>query len=320
MALTISACSLTQPQGQAPPSPAGTPSPSPSPAALKITSATFHSGEVGVDYSAVTLNGVGGVTPYTWTVSAGAMPSGLTISTNGTVSGTPKAAGTFHFTLQLADSAGANVKVAKSLGIARALRATLTPGCATQCLVEVGCVSVCGTFGKLTGGVGPFTYTSLGNIPPGVHLSGLALAGTFSSPGTRYWSFTVNITDSLGAHTVISPSFNVFPHLTFTGGSCVGTGTCVAPLQYTVGVSETPGVKVAGWTGGKTCGANGQSICPAPHFSASVQGGVVTVTVGPAVAPNLSTTGAFKLSLSDQFPCGPGVNCSATATLSVDLR
>ena len=306
MALTISACSLTQPQSEPPPSPAGTPSPSPSPAALKITSATFHSGEVGVDYSAVTLNGVGGVTPYSWTVSAGSMPAGLTISTNGTVSGTPKAAGTFRFTLQLADAAGGNVKVVKSLGIARALKATLIPGCAVQCLVEVGCVSVCGKFGTLAGGIGPFTYSSLGNIPAGVHLNGLALAGTFTA-GARYSTFTVNVTDSFGAHTSVSPSFNVFPHLTFTGSTCTGTGMCTASLQYNVGVSETPTVKVGAWTGSS----------PAPPIVAAVSGGFVNITVGPAAS--VPKIGTFKLILSDQFPCGPGVNCSVTAILNVNL-
>ena len=277
-------------------------------------SATFHSGEVGIAYADVTLNAIGGITPYTWSVSAGVMPLGLAISANGTVNGTPKSAGTFHFTLQVADSAGATAKAPKSLGIARALKATLVPACANQCLVEVGCASVCGTFGTLSGGVGPFSYATLGNVPPGVHLNGLTLAGTFSTPSTRFWAFTVNVTDAFGAHTSLSPIFNVFPHITFSVGSpCSGTTTCSATLHYAVGVSETPAVKVVGWTGGKTCGAK---ACLAPAFSAVVSGGSVTVTLGPSAVP---TTGTFKLSLSDQFPCGPAVRCSSTATLTVDL-
>jgi hypothetical protein len=276
-------------------------------------SATFHSGEVGIAYSDVTLNAAGGVTPYSWSVSAGAMPVGLAISSNGTVNGTPKAAGAFHFTLLVTDSAGATAKVPKSLAIARALKATLVPACANQCLVEAGCVSVCGSFGTLSGGVGPFTYATLGNLPPGVHLSGLTLAGTFSPPSTRFWVFTVNITDAFGAHASLSPIFNVFPHLTLAGGSCIGTTSCSVPLQYRVGVSEIPTVKVVGWTGGK-CGA---TTCPAPTFSASVSGGLVTVTLGPSAVLNLA--GTFTLSLSDQFPCGSGVRCSAPALLTVAL-
>jgi hypothetical protein len=265
----------------------------------------------------VTLNATGGVTPYSWSVAAGKLPAGLSISTNGTVSGSPKVAGTFRFTLQVADSGGAAAKLARSFGIARALKASLIPACAAQCLVEAGCVSVCGTFGTLTGGVGPYTYTSLGNLPPGVRLSGLSLAGTFTTIA-RYTVFTVNVTDSFGAHTSISPVFNVFPHLTLSSGSCVGHLSCTVPLLYTVGVSETPIVRVVSWTGSKTCGGIPAVICPAPPFSASVQGSQITITLGPTVAPN-NSKGTFKLSLSDQFLCGPGTHCSATATLNVDL-
>jgi hypothetical protein len=322
LVLVVSGCAGIGQSAESP-SPLGSPSPSASPLPLTIISATFHNGEVGIDYAPVTLVASGGVSPYSWRVTAGAMPAGLTISDNGTLGGTPKAAGTFRFTLQVTDSTGGTAKVAKSFAIARALKATLVPACATQCLVEVGCVNVCGKFGTLVGGVGPFTYTSLGNLPAGLRLSGLSLAGTFTSSTPRYYTFTVNVTDSLGAHTSVSPTFNVFPHLTFIGGSCQASppgGPCTTGLQYTVGVSETPSVKVVGWTGQKTCGLTGPTtICPAPPFSATVAGNVVTVTVGPTLGANLRTKGTFRLSLSDQFPCGSGVRCSATASLNVDL-
>jgi hypothetical protein len=58
-------------------------------------------------YSA-TLNASGGVAPYTWTVTQGQLPSGLTISGNpngtATISGTPVLVGTSTFTVQVADS------------------------------------------------------------------------------------------------------------------------------------------------------------------------------------------------------------------------
>jgi hypothetical protein len=317
--LLVSGCAFTQ-QGQAPgtPVPSASPSPSQSPAPLAIITATFHTGEVGIDYSPVTLVATGGISPYTWSIAAGAMPAGLTISGNGTVGGIPKAAGTFRFTLQVTDSAAGTAKVAKSFGVARALKATLVPACTAQCLVEVGCVSVCGKFGTLTGGVGPYTYTSLGNLPTGLRLSGLTLVGTFTSSTPRYYTFTVNVTDSFGAHTSVSPTFNVFPHLTFAGGTCQMPGSCSTALQYTVGVSETPTIKVVGWIGQKTCSPPALVLCAAPPIVATVSGGYVNVSVGPAVLAG--TTGTFKLSLSDQFPCGSGVRCSVTASLVVDLR
>ena len=316
--LVSTGCAAAPSQSAASPSPAESPSPAASPLPLKITSAAFHSGEVGIAYAAVTLNATGGVTPYSWSVAAGALPAGLSISSNGTVSGSPRAAGTFRFTLQVADSAGVSAKLARSFAIARALKATLIPACAAQCLVEAGCVSVCGKFGNLSGGVGPYTYTSLGNLPTGVHLSGLSLAGTFSTVA-RFTVFTVNVTDSFGAHTSLSPVFNVFPHLTFSGRSCQQSGYCTVGMPYTVGVSEIPRVKVVSWVGNKTCGTSAAPvICPAPPISASVGGGLVTISLASTANPSHSS-GTFKLILSDQFLCGPGSNCSATATLNVNL-
>jgi hypothetical protein len=316
LAVIVSGCAAAQNQSGASPSPAESPSPAASPLALKMTSAAFHAGEVGVEYSPVTLNATGGVTPYTWSVTTGSLPAGLSISPNGTVSGSPKTAGTFRFTLQVTDSGAGSAKAAKSVGIARALKASLIAACAVQCLVETGCATVCGKFGTLSGGVGPYTYSSVGTIPPGVRLNGLNLAGTFTSVA-RYVQFTVNVTDSFGAHTSISPVFNVFPHLTFTGGSCKGLGTCTAQLRYSVGVSETPAVNVVSWTGDKTCAGAVPVLCPAPTFTATVAGTYVSIDLA---SPSSYSTGTFKLSLFDQFPCSPGVHCSATATLTVDLN
>src|SRR5713226_6884032 len=83
-----------------------TPSPSPTPTAPLVLTATapFHTGEVGVGYAPVALAATGGVQPYTWTISDGALPAGLTLASSGMVSGTPATAGTFAFTVQVSDA------------------------------------------------------------------------------------------------------------------------------------------------------------------------------------------------------------------------
>jgi Putative Ig domain len=51
------------------------------------------------------LSATGGITPYTWSITQGALPTGLTInSTTGIISGTSTSAGTASFTVTLADS------------------------------------------------------------------------------------------------------------------------------------------------------------------------------------------------------------------------
>ena len=71
--------------------------------ALAITTTSLSGGSVGTAYSA-TLQATGGAQPYTWSVSSGSLPQGLSLKANGVISGTPTAAGSSTFTVQVADS------------------------------------------------------------------------------------------------------------------------------------------------------------------------------------------------------------------------
>jgi len=65
---------------------------------------SLPNGNIGGPYDAV-LTATGGKAPYTWTVAAGALPTGLTlVSTTGTITGTPNTAGSFTFAMQVTDS------------------------------------------------------------------------------------------------------------------------------------------------------------------------------------------------------------------------
>ena len=69
-----------------------------------ITTTALPDGAVGVPYN-VTLQATGGTPPLMWSITAGSMPSGLLLdSATGNISGTPVAAVTESFTVQVADS------------------------------------------------------------------------------------------------------------------------------------------------------------------------------------------------------------------------
>jgi hypothetical protein len=71
---------------------------------LSITTSSLPSGTLLAPYSQ-TLTATGGVPSYSWSVSAGALPDGLTLNhTTGEISGSPTTAAAFNFTAQVTDA------------------------------------------------------------------------------------------------------------------------------------------------------------------------------------------------------------------------
>lgn len=71
---------------------------------LLIDTSTLSSGTSGTSYSQ-TLSATGGMTPYTWSISSGILPAGLSLdATNGIISGITNDVGSFNITIQVADT------------------------------------------------------------------------------------------------------------------------------------------------------------------------------------------------------------------------
>jgi hypothetical protein len=67
-----------------------------------FTPAGLATARTGISYSA-SLVATGGSTPYTWSLKTGSLPQGLSLSSDGVLSGTPSSFGNFTFTLEVAD-------------------------------------------------------------------------------------------------------------------------------------------------------------------------------------------------------------------------
>ncbi len=80
------------------------------------TSSPLPTGTIGSAYS-LPLTATGGTAPYSWSITAGALPVGLSLSTSGTLSGTPTTAGTANFTIQVQDSTSKTGSTAFSLAV-----------------------------------------------------------------------------------------------------------------------------------------------------------------------------------------------------------
>jgi len=109
---------------------------------LTISTASLPNGTVGVAYSA-TLAAAGGTPAYTWSVSVGSLPAGLTLNSGtGVITGVPTASGTTNFTVQVLDSGSPAQMTTKGLGITVAPAAgtpvSIWPSTAVPSLVDGG--------------------------------------------------------------------------------------------------------------------------------------------------------------------------------------
>jgi hypothetical protein len=179
--------------------------PTPTPAPLSMTTSSLPNGSVKVAYSAA-LTAAGGTAPYTWSVVSGSMGAGLTLSTSGTISGTPTTAGQNTFSVQAKDSASTPQAATSTmtLTVAPAL-----PSVASGVLPTATVNTAYSTTLTGSGGTAPYTWNiATGSLPGGVSLaSSGVVAGTPTATGT--FAFTVRLTDATGLTASANSSLTV---------------------------------------------------------------------------------------------------------------
>lgn len=83
---------------------------------LVITTSSLPGATSGSTYS-TSLAAKGGTTPYSWSVTGGSLPAGVSLHPNGLLSGTPTQTGTFTFTVQVTDSGSPKQIASQSLSM-----------------------------------------------------------------------------------------------------------------------------------------------------------------------------------------------------------
>ncbi|MBI4686213.1 MAG: putative Ig domain-containing protein [Nitrospirae bacterium] len=165
---------------------------------FKVVTEALPTGTEETGYPSVTLEATDGTTPYTWAISSGSLPSGLSLSSDGKITGMPIADGSYNFTVKVEDSdSPKNREATKSLTI------TINPNdprITTEFLHYGAKGSPYTASLAATGGAGYYVWgLSSGSLPPGLSLSGSTISGNPTTAGT--YSFTIQITDSRGRTT-----------------------------------------------------------------------------------------------------------------------
>ncbi|MDX2111998.1 MAG: sugar-binding protein [Verrucomicrobiota bacterium] len=157
---------------------------------LTITTTRIPRGSVNRSY-ATTMRALFGTEPYSWTVTAGTLPAGITFSGAGLLSGTPTTAGNYPVTIKVTDATNATATLDANFEIVvntiPAIATASTPGGFQGTPYDM-------TF-TATLGDPPLVWTvSAGSLPLGMKLT--TNGRLYGTPGvTGNFTFTVKVDD-----------------------------------------------------------------------------------------------------------------------------
>jgi hypothetical protein len=272
-------------------------------APLSVVTSSLPTGVDGSNYS-TTLQAAGGVSPYTWQVTTGSLPAGLTLSGN-TISGSPTGVGT-TFTVTVTDAETPTAQTAT-----KQLTITVNPALSiTTATLAAGTV---GTSYSQTlaaaGGITPYAWAvTSGSLPAGLTLNAStgAITGKPTGPQVGQINFTVTVTDSENPAKTANANLSITisaPTLTITTGS-LATG--VINQSYNASLSATGGIAPYSWT------ISAGSLPPGLNLSSSgaitgtdsTQTGTFnfTVQVTDSESPAQTKTKGLSISINNSAP------------------
>ena len=203
-----------------------------------VTTSSLPSGTVGSSYIA-TLTASGGVTPYAWSISAGALPAGLSLSSSsGAISGTPTTAGTNSFTVQVKDANNQTGTASLSIAVNSPALAVTTSSLPAGTVGSAYSATL-----AASGGTAPYTWSiTTGSLPAGLTLapaSGL-ISGTPTTAGTSGFTVQVKDANNQTATASLSIAVNAVSSIALvqskaTEGSAVSSVSAAFPSANTAG-------------------------------------------------------------------------------------
>ncbi len=246
------------------------------PGSAQFLTSALPDGVVGVTYAASpVVSGISG--EAAWSVSAGSLPTGLTLNpVNGRITGTPTAAGDVPFTLRA--SAG-DLTASRDFTIRVAVHMVIEAGS-----LPIGRVGEAYTAGlSPTGGRAPFVWSiASGALPVGLSLStGGAITGVPQVAGTS--NFVAQAADSLNPAQIATRDFSITVNGAASVISTSSPGTVVAGQPFTLKFhvqdatgASIPGANVVLSLGSSPCSA--ATLTPSELEASTNAAGDVTFT------------------------------------------
>lgn len=231
------------------------------PSGLRIdTASPLPQGTAGTAYNQA-LSATGGVSPYTWSVTSGTLPGGITLSSGGVLSGTPASAGTFTFTVQVKDSAAATASATFSLTLAPAVSCTYSISPAS---LSIGAAGGSGSTTVSAGASCSWTASS--------PLSWVTITGGASGKGsgtvTAQVAANTGASSRTGTVTVASQAWTITQAAAAGGGSPVVDQVNLPPWTN-------------GWTNIQYVNKTSQSFVPAMPLLTAVEVDLITANPYP---------------------------------------
>jgi uncharacterized repeat protein (TIGR03803 family) len=258
--------------------------------ALAITNAALPSAIEGIAYN-VTLGAANGTPPYSFSLTAGALPGNIVLAPGGALSGTPTNSGTFPVTITATGSEGCSVSSNYVLNVT-------CPAITVQPSFLSGTTRFFPYNQTLTasGGIAPRTFAiTSGSLPLGVTLSP---AGVLSGTATNAGSFTFTVTAA-------------------DAGGCTGSRNYTLSIfcsAYSVVPASLPGGNVGQFYSQTFTATNGNAPYAFSVLNGDLPVGLIFSNAILSGTPTSPGTYSFAVSVVDADNCSSSVSYSVVIT------
>ena len=288
------------------------------PSPLSITTTSLPGGTVGSGY-AQTVLASGGTPPYSWSLvqGQGVLPPGLSLAAGGAISGTPTTAGTYNFTVRVADSASASAQKALSIVvtaagtafdsvfISQSVPTTLSPGqqfTANVVWLNTGTQTWNGATGLRLISQNPLNNVTWGGntvllnafvVAPGQQLNVTFQATAPATAGSYnfQWRVASDASTPFG-----QMSTNQVIQVTGGGGGGTNNAAFVSQtVPTTMNAGQTSGVSVTMQNSGTNTWAPGTYLLGSLNPAGNSTWGVSQVALPSSVAPGAQVTFTFNV-------------------------